>query len=75
MEEVDTSHSSKSLTHNFLDLLNFSMFFSSEPYLRVIEKTICFENVRRSRKPLRIEATNWDMPDQFRLTPVPKWCT
>ncbi|MCZ6632293.1 MAG: hypothetical protein O7G87_02745, partial [bacterium] len=57
---VQFATSRRSLTHRFLDLLDLSMFFSAEPYLDVIKKYIRFENICRSGRALRIDATNWD---------------
>ena len=42
-----------------LRLVNLGSFISAEPLQRLIEKTIRFENIRRSKAKLRVIATNW----------------
>lgn len=51
--------SDESLLQRTLQLLNFSSFVSFEPFLRLIEKTIRFEDIRRSQTALRVAVTNW----------------
>jgi predicted acylesterase/phospholipase RssA len=42
-----------------LRLVNLGSFISAEPLQRLIEKTIRFENIRRSKVKLKVIATNW----------------
>lgn len=51
--------SSEALEQRAIRLVNLGSLISAEPLLRLIEKTIRFENIRRSKTALRIMATNW----------------
>jgi len=42
-----------------LRLVNLGSFISAEPLQRLIDKTIRFDSIRRSKTALRVMATNW----------------
>jgi len=48
-----------SLLERVVDLFNFASFVSREPFMRTLDETICFANIRQSQKQLRIAATDW----------------
>jgi predicted acylesterase/phospholipase RssA len=52
--------SNATLEKRALNLLNLSSFVSLEPYTKLIEKRVSFENIRRSQTALRVITTNWD---------------
>lgn len=52
--------SSEPLDNRALEALNFSSFVSTEPFQKLIQETIRFEDVRRAETILKIVATNWE---------------
>jgi predicted acylesterase/phospholipase RssA len=56
---TDFAASNEALEQRALRLVNLGSFISAEPLLRLIRRTIRFENIRRSKAKLRIIATNW----------------
>jgi predicted acylesterase/phospholipase RssA len=55
----DFAASGEALGRRTLRLVNLGSFISAEPLLRLIERTIRFDNIRRSKTVLKIMATNW----------------
>jgi predicted acylesterase/phospholipase RssA len=55
----DFATSSEALEQRTLRLVNLGSFISGEPLLSLIQRTIRFEDIRRSKTALRIMATNW----------------
>ncbi len=55
----DFATSSEALERRAIRLVNLGSFISSEPLLKLIQRTIRFEKIRRSKTALKIMATNW----------------
>jgi predicted acylesterase/phospholipase RssA len=50
----------ESLTERMLYTLAIDNFITREPFNRLVREIVKFESIRRSRKDLRIAATNWE---------------